>query len=92
MDGVYLQMQSATELRVGLCAIGLEAYWPQFPGLRPQLEGFVRQLGQRLTRPGIKLIDLGLVDSPTRAQEAGRECRRCDIDILFLYVTTYALV
>src|SRR5450631_3261951 len=84
-------MQSATELRAGLCAIGLEAYWPQFPGLRPQLEQFVRQVGQRLTRPNVKLIDLGLVDSPARAQEAGRECRRSDIDILFLYVTTYAL-
>ena len=84
-------MRSTTELRAGLCAIGLDAYWPQFPGLRPQLESFVRQVGQRLTRPGVKLIDLGLVDSPARAQEAGRECRRSDIDILFLYVTTYAL-
>jgi len=55
------------------------------------LEQFVRQVGQRLTRPNVKLIDLGLVDSPARAQEAGRECRRSDIDILFLYVTTYAL-
>jgi len=84
-------MQSATELRVGLCAVGLETYWPQFPGLRPRLEALVRQVGERLARPGIQLIHLGLVDSPARAQEAGRECRRADIDILFLYVTTYAL-
>jgi L-arabinose isomerase len=37
------------------------------------------------------LVDLGLADSPARAQELGRQCRRSDIDVLFLYVTTYAL-
>ncbi|MDQ1693393.1 MAG: L-arabinose isomerase [Acidobacteriaceae bacterium] len=84
-------MNSVPELRVGICAIGLEAYWRQFPGLKPRLEGFVRQVADRLARPGVQLVDLGFVDSPARAQDAGRECRRSDIDILFLYVTTYAL-
>jgi L-arabinose isomerase len=31
------------------------------------------------------------VDSPERSREAGHACRRADIDVLFLYVTTYAL-
>jgi L-arabinose isomerase len=84
-------MQSQTELRAGLCGIGLEAYWSQFPGLKPQLESFVRQVGARLFRPGVQLVELGLIDSPGRAQQAGRECRRSDIDVLFVYVTTYAL-
>ncbi len=34
---------------------------------------------------------MGLVDTPVRALEAGHQCRREDIDVLFLYVTTYAL-
>jgi L-arabinose isomerase len=84
-------MQSPPELRAGLCGIGLEAYWSQFPGLKPQLESFVAQVGARLVRPGIELVELGLIDSPSRAQQAGRECRRSDIDVLFVYVTTYAL-
>ncbi|MEA2258124.1 MAG: L-arabinose isomerase, partial [Acidobacteriaceae bacterium] len=84
-------MQSPTELRAGLCGIGLEAYWPQFPGLKARLESFVAQVGARLVRPGIELVELGLIDSPSRAQQAGRECRRSDIDVLFVYVTTYAL-
>jgi L-arabinose isomerase len=84
-------VQSQTELRVGLCGIGLEAYWSQFPGLKPQLESFVARLVGRLARPGVHLVELGLIDSPSRAQHAGRECRRADIDVLFIYVTTYAL-
>jgi L-arabinose isomerase len=41
--------------------------------------------------PGVEIVNLGLVDTPARSREAGHKCRREDIDILFLYVTTYAL-
>jgi L-arabinose isomerase len=76
---------------VGLCGIGLDAYWPQFAGLQQRLEGYVAQVGARLARPGVEVVNLGLVDSPERSHEAGHQCRREDIDVLFLYVTTYAL-
>ncbi len=78
-------------LRVGLCGIGLDAYWPQFAGLKNRLEGYVAQVAARFTRPGVEVVNLGLVDTPERSREAGHECRREDIDVLFLYVTTYAL-
>ena len=78
-------------LRVGLCGIGLEAYWSQFAGLRARLEGYVATVAGRLERPGVEVVNLGLVDTPQRAQEAGHQSRREDIDVLFLYVTTYAL-
>ncbi len=35
-------------LRVGLLGIGLEAYWPQFDGLKPKLEGCLAQVAQKL--------------------------------------------
>jgi L-arabinose isomerase len=84
-------MKSGRPLRVGLCGIGLEAYWPQFAGLQKRLEGYVAQVGMRFTRPGVDVVNLGLVDSPEHSHEAGHQCRREDIDVLFLYVTTYAL-
>ena len=83
--------RSARPLRVGLCGIGLDTYWPQFEGLKERLEGYVAQVGARLSRPGVHVVNLGLVDSPEHSQEAGHQCRREDIDVLFLYVTTYAL-
>jgi L-arabinose isomerase len=84
-------MPSHDALRVGLCGIGLEAYWEQFKTLKPQLERYIRTVEQKLARPGVDLLNLGLVDSTSRAREAGSACRRGDIDLLFLYVTTYAL-
>jgi L-arabinose isomerase len=78
-------------LRVGLCGIGLDAYWPQFTGLEARLKGYVTQVAERLARPGVEVVNLGLIDTPQRSREAGHQCRREDIDVLFLYVTTYAL-
>jgi L-arabinose isomerase len=42
-------------------------------------------------RPGVEIVNIGLVDNPDRAREAGGELRRADVDLVFLYVTTYAL-
>src|ERR1700728_4897659 len=83
--------KSGRVLRVGLCGIGLEAYWSQFAGLKARLEGDVAEVATRLERPGVEVVNLGLVDTPQGAQESGHSCRREDIDVLFLYVTTYAL-
>jgi L-arabinose isomerase len=78
-------------LRIGLFGIGLEAYWPQFAGLKERLEGYVARVAEKLARPGVEIVNLGLVDNADRAYTAGREFRRADVDIIFLYVTTYAL-
>jgi L-arabinose isomerase len=78
-------------LRAGLCGIGLDAYWPQFAGLREQLEGYLSQVHAQLQDFGAEIEPLGLVDTPQRSREAGHACRRADIDVLFLHVTTYAL-
>jgi len=82
---------SATELRIGLCGIGLDAYWPQFAGLRERLSGYVGQVEEHLRRTGARVEMLGLIDTPQKGREAGHACRRADIDLLIIYVTTYAL-
>ncbi|HEY1901470.1 MAG TPA: arabinose isomerase [Terracidiphilus sp.] len=84
-------MDGKRSLRVGLCGIGLDAYWSQFAGLKTRLEGYVAQVAARVARAGVEVVNLGLVGLPQRSRDAGRQCRREDIDILFLYVTTYAL-
>jgi len=78
-------------LRVGLCGIGLDAYWPQFEGLEARLQGYVRQVGERLEQAGAVVEQLGLVDTAQAGREAGHRCRRADVDLLVIYVTTYAL-
>ncbi len=78
-------------LKVGLFGIGLDAYWPQFEGLRARLSGYVDQVASRLERPGVSVVNLGLIDTPERALEAGHRFREADVDLIFLHVTTYAL-
>ncbi|UWZ84583.1 L-arabinose isomerase family protein [Occallatibacter riparius] len=80
-----------TSLRVALCGIGLDAYWPQFVGLRDRLEGCVRIVADKVSGFGAVVENLGLIDSPQRGREAGRICRTADVDLLIIYVTTYAL-
>lgn len=82
---------TAFSLRIGLFGIGLEAYWPQFTGLKERLESYLSRLAQRMERPGVELVSLGLIDTPEKALVAGHEFRRQDVDLIFLYVTTYAL-
>ncbi|MFI5380451.1 MAG: arabinose isomerase [Tepidisphaerales bacterium] len=77
--------------KVGLFGIGLDAYWPQFAGLKERLEGYLRSVEGRLARPGVEVVNLGLIDTPPKAMEAGHAFRQADVDIIFLYVTTYAL-
>jgi L-arabinose isomerase len=84
-------MSNERALRAGLCGIGLDTYWSQFAGLEQRLQGYVEKVAALLRRPGVEVVNLGLVDTPARSLEAGHQCRREDIDVLFLYVTTYAL-
>jgi L-arabinose isomerase len=78
-------------LRVGLFGIGLDTYWPQFNGLEPRLRGYLATVANRLRRPGVEVVDLGLIDTPEKAAVAGHRFRQADVDLIFLYVTTYAL-
>jgi len=79
------------QFTVGLFGIGLEAYWQQFAGLRERLSGYLQQVGQKVQAAGINLINLGLIDTPEKALTAGHDFRRADVDLIFLYVSTYAL-
>ena len=80
-----------SDLRVGVCGIGLDAYWTQFECLRARLEGYVSQVVERMQKAGASVVELGMVDTAHKGREAGKACRRADIDLLVIYVTTYAL-
>jgi L-arabinose isomerase len=94
IGGVYRDMSDKPahhEFTVGLFGIGLDAYWPQFEGLQERLTRYVQTVAQRLEKPGVRIVNLGLVDSSERAEAAGHAFRQHDVDLIFLYVTTYAL-
>jgi L-arabinose isomerase len=78
-------------LKIGLFGIGLDAYWPQFKGLKERLEKYILEVQIKLEGFGAEIVNLGLIDNPVKAMEAGHKFRQADVDIIFLYVTTYAL-
>jgi L-arabinose isomerase len=83
--------QSSFPTRVGLFGIGLEAYWPQFAGLEERLIHNTQRVAERLGAMDVEVVNLGLVDGPEKARDAGHRFRQADVDLIFLYVTTYAL-
>lgn len=84
-------MKERYPLKIGLFGIGLDAYWPQFKGLKERLEGYLEEVNSKLQGFGADIINLGLIDNPVSAMEAGHKFRKTDVDIIFLHVTTYAL-
>jgi L-arabinose isomerase len=84
-------MAKKQELKIGLFGIGLEAYWQQFDGLEKRLTGYVQSVENKLKSFGAEVINLGLIDNAEKAFNAGHEFRKQDVDVIFLYVTTYAL-
>ncbi|SEA45307.1 arabinose isomerase [Pedobacter hartonius] len=77
--------------KIGLFGIGLDTYWPQFDGLEQRLTGYLEEVENKLKNYGTEVLNLGLIDNAGKAFDAGHDFRKGDVDIIFLYVTTYAL-
>jgi L-arabinose isomerase len=78
-------------VKIGLFSIGLHAYWEQFHGLEDLLKSYSDQVASRLQAGSTEVINLGMIDTPEKALEAGHQMRSADVDLIFLYVTTYAV-
>lgn len=77
--------------RIGLFGIGLDTYWGQFEGLLDRLLGYQEQIRIKMESLGAEVIDAGLVDNPSKAAEAASLLKSKDVELVFLYVSTYAL-
>jgi L-arabinose isomerase len=77
--------------KVGLFGIGLDTYWPQFDGLMDKLLGYQEEIKNKIAGFGVQVADAGMVDNPIKAREAADFLKSEDVEIVFLYVSTYAL-
>lgn len=76
---------------IGLFGIGLDTYWNQFEGLKERLLDYQNQIKEKMELDGISVIDAGLVDTIDKARIAGDYLNNNGVDLVFLYVSTYAL-
>ena len=77
--------------KVGLFGVGLDTYWPQFAGLHERLTGYQNEIAAQLSELGAEVADAGLVDSPEKAAKAADSLRKEGVEIIFLFISTYAL-
>lgn len=84
-----LTQRNYPKARIGLFAIGLAAYWPQFPGLKQRLEGYYAHIEGELAHFA-EVVGLGLVDTPQAAYTAGGHLAAARVDFLVCHTATYA--
>lgn len=81
--------------KVGLMVVGHREYWPQFPGMREQLLKNADGFAGLLEKSAVEVVTYTaadgtqMCDSPEEAYRAGVYFKAQDIDLLFLYLTTY---
>ena len=76
--------------RIGVLGIGLEAYWPQFDGLKERIEGYQKRVEERVAGLGADIVSAGLVDTPQKAREAGDQFAAAQVDLVLCHAVTYA--
>lgn len=77
--------------KVGLFGIGLDTYWAQFDGLLGNLKKYQEEIRTKIAGFGVEVADAGMIDNPVKAREAADFLKAQDVEIVFLYVSTYAL-
>ncbi|MCB0124002.1 MAG: L-fucose/L-arabinose isomerase family protein [Caldilineaceae bacterium] len=75
--------------RIGLFAVGLAAYWPQFPGLQEKLAQYHQHVADQLA-DFADVVGLGMIDTSQAAFAAGDRLAREQVDLLICHTATYA--
>ncbi|MDR2471962.1 MAG: L-fucose/L-arabinose isomerase family protein [Tannerella sp.] len=79
-------------MKIGLFATGLDTYWGQFEGLYDSLISYKNFIGNKITSVNdVEVVDAGMVDNPVKAAEAASVFVQNEVEIVFLYVSTYCL-
>jgi L-arabinose isomerase len=84
-------MKNSKTTRIGLFGIGLETYWNQFEGLLDNLKNYQSRIKEKIESSGCEVVDAGMVDNPEKALEAASLLKTSDVELVFLFISTYAL-
>ncbi|MDR1492263.1 MAG: L-fucose/L-arabinose isomerase family protein [Planctomycetaceae bacterium] len=86
-----MNKEKKQNVKIGLFGIGLDTYWAQFDGLHDRLVGYQNAIAEKLAVSDVEVVNLGLVDNPVAAAETAQKFKREDVELIFLYVSTYSL-
>jgi L-arabinose isomerase len=78
-------------MKAGLFSIGLDTYWGQFDGLLDNLTRYHKKISEHISSFGLEVFDAGMVDNEAKAKVAGRDMLKEEVDLIFVFISTYAL-
>jgi L-arabinose isomerase len=78
-------------LNVGFMGVGLNTYWSQFEGLLSRLEHYHEIIKSHIAEPNVNVVDAGIVDSITAARDTATKFGSANVDLIFIFISTYAL-
>lgn len=85
----YHSRRAHKVVRIGVFNVGFHRYWPQFPGLREELDSYRLEFEAKLRALGVEVVSAGLVDDVDSGRSAGDFFASRDVDLIFCFVTTY---
>lgn len=74
---------------VGMMICGHKEYWPQFPGMKEDMIEYSKLFENLVRATGVNLLEPVFVDSVEDSYRTGVDFKTRDIDLLFVYLTTY---
>lgn len=79
-------------VKIGLLSVGLNTYWRQFDGLLNRLTGYQDRIKEKMQLLGkVTVVDAGMIDDPDKAINAALSMKKENVEILFIFMSTYAL-
>ena len=88
----YRKNNIMENVKIGLMGVGLNTYWEQFEGLLDRLIGYQNKIKNKMQSLGnVTVIDAGMVDDSEKADRVTSLMKSEDVEILFIYISTYAL-
>lgn len=79
------------KIKVGLLGVGLNTYWGQFDELLPRLLTYQNQISERIESMEVEVVNMGMIDSPQKANNCAQQLKQADVELVFLFISTYAL-
>ena len=79
------------KVKVGLLGVGLDTYWKQFDGLLTRLLSYQDSISSQIGAMDAEVINVGMVDTPEKARQSAMFLKQADVEVVFLFISTYAL-
>lgn len=88
---IIMNKKMENAVNIGLIGVGLNTYWEQFEGLLPRLLGYQKEIEEKMIGMGVRVVDVGMVDAPEKAQQAAEKLNSEKVEMVFIFISTYAL-